>query len=54
MIAQEEQSVSDKAKSSLMDEATAAVTAKFASSKELKKAALDAAINKIKGTVQAG
>jgi hypothetical protein len=54
MIAQEEQSVSDKAKSSLMDEATAAVTAQFESSKDLKKAALDAAINRIKGTAKPG
>lgn len=54
MIAQEEQSVADKAKSALMEEATASVTAKFATSKEMKKAALDAAINKIKGTAKAG
>jgi hypothetical protein len=54
MIAQEEQSVSDKAKSALMEEATASVKASFTSSKELKKAALDAAINKIKGTGKPG
>jgi Mitochondrial ATP synthase B chain precursor (ATP-synt_B) len=54
MIAQEEQSVADKAKSTLMNEATASVKAKFTTSKELKKAALDAAINKIKGTSKPG
>ena len=54
MIAQEEQNVTDKAKSALMEEATLAVTAQFAESKDLKKAALDAAIEKIKGTAKPG
>jgi hypothetical protein len=50
MIVQEEASVADKAKHSLMAEATASVSAKFASSKELQKAALDSAIAKLKGS----
>ena len=50
MIIQEENSVADKAKHALMDEATATVTKEFASSKELKKAALDSAIAKLKGS----
>jgi len=54
MIAQEEQNVAEKAKSSLMEEATASVTTQFEKSKDLKKAALDAAIAKIKGTAKAG
>lgn len=49
MIAQEETSVTDKTKIALMSEATATVTEKFSSDKALKKAALDAAINKLKG-----
>merc|ERR1712127_538023 len=49
MIAAEEASVTEKTKTSLMAEATASVTGKFASDKALKKAALDAAIAKIKG-----
>ena len=49
MMVQEEQNVTEKAKAALMEEATAAVKQQFATSKELKKAALDAAINKIKG-----
>jgi len=54
MIAQEESNVAEKAKTALMEEATASVTAQFESSKDLKKAALDAAIAKIKGTAKAG
>jgi len=50
MIIQEESSVADKAKHALMAEATATVTKEFAASKELKKAALDSAIAKLKGT----
>lgn len=54
MIAQEEQNVAEKAKAALMVEATAAVTSQFDVSKELKKAALDSAIAKIKGTAKPG
>lgn len=54
MIAQEEQNVAEKAKAALMAEATAYVAEEFASSKELKKAALDSAIAKIKGTAKPG
>ncbi|KAL7529189.1 hypothetical protein ACHAWF_002875 [Thalassiosira exigua] len=49
MIAAEEASVAEKAKVALMSEASAAVTAKFASDKAAKKAALDAAVAKLKG-----
>ena len=49
MIVQEENSVADKAKHALMAEATASVSKEFTASKELKKAALDSAINKLKG-----
>jgi len=49
MIAQEEASVTEKTKTALMNEATASVTERFTSDKVLKKAALDAAIAKIKG-----
>lgn len=54
IIVQEEQNVAEKAKTALMEEATAAVTAQFGTSKELQKAALDSAIAKIKGTAKAG
>jgi len=54
MITQEEFNLAEKAKSNFMNEATVAVTAQFETSKELKKAALDAAINKIKGVSKAG
>lgn len=54
MIAQEEQNVAEKAKSSLMEEATSTVTSQFEESAPLKKAALDSAIAKIKGTAKAG
>lgn len=54
MISQEEQSVSEKAKSLLMEEATVTVTSQFEQSEQLKKAALDSAIAKIKGTAKAG
>jgi hypothetical protein len=50
MIVQEENSVADKAKHALMAEAVATVTKEFASSAELKKAALDSAIAKLKGS----
>jgi hypothetical protein len=50
MIIQEEASVADRAKHALMAEATAAVSSEFESSKELKKAALDSAIAKLKGS----
>lgn len=49
MIAAEETSVAEKAKTALMEEATASVSDQFTSSKALKKAALDAAIAAIKG-----
>lgn len=49
IIAAEESSVAEKKKIALMEEATAAVTAEFASSKALKKAALESAIASIKG-----
>ena len=49
MIIQEEASVADKAKHALMEEATATVTKQFADSTELRKAALDSAIAKLKG-----
>lgn len=53
-IEQEELSVTEKAKIALMEEATAAVEAQFASSKEFQKAALEGAIAKINGTAKAG
>merc|ERR1712117_401034 len=54
MITAEETSVTEKAKVALMEEATAFVTEKFASSSDLKKAALDSAIAQIKGEGVAG
>jgi len=54
MIAQEEANVTEKTKTAIMTEATAAVTEQFSTSKELKKAALDAAIAQIKGTAKEG
>lgn len=54
MIAHEEASNIDKAKVALMQEATASVSEQFATSKQLKKAALDAAIATIKGGANAG
>lgn len=54
MIAQEESNVTEKTKIAIMEEATAAVTEKFSTSKELKKAALDAAIAQIKGSAKEG
>lgn len=47
LIAHEEASAYDKAKTAMMAEATAAVTAKFAEDKALKKAALDNALAKL-------
>merc|ERR1712183_1059907 len=49
MIAQEESSVSEKKKLELLANATLDVHQQFASSKELKKSALDSAIAAIKG-----
>ncbi|KAL3796715.1 hypothetical protein HJC23_010015 [Cyclotella cryptica] len=49
MIVVEEANVTEKTKMALMSEATASVTQKFSSDKALKKAALDAAISKLKG-----
>jgi len=54
MIAQEEANVTEKTKIAIMQEATAYVTEQFSSKKELKKAALDAAIAQIKGTAKEG
>ena len=54
MIAAEETNVSEKKKTALMEEATAAVTAEFSSNKSLKKAALDSAIAAIKGSSKDG
>jgi|Transcript_47840 hypothetical protein len=54
MIAQEEASITEKTKAALMEEATAIVTEKFVSSKELKKAALNSAIDVIKGGATGG
>lgn len=53
LIEQEEINVKEKAKHALMEEATASVTEKFASSKDLQKQALDLAVAKIKGTAKA-
>lgn len=49
MVAAEEASNTEKAKSALMEAATADVTSQFSSEKALKKAALDSAIASIKG-----
>jgi hypothetical protein len=54
IVVQEEHNVAEKAKTALMEEATAAVTAQFGTSKGLQKAALDSAIAKIKGTAKPG
>jgi hypothetical protein len=54
MIAQEEASATEKTKMAIMAEATAHVTQQFTTSKDLKKAALDAAIAQIKGTAKEG
>ena len=50
MIIQEEASVEEKAKAALMAEATDVVANEFYGSKELQKAALDAAIARLQGT----
>ena len=49
LIANEEQSAYDKAKTAMMEEATEAVTAKFLSDDAMKKAALDSALAKLTG-----
>jgi len=54
MIAAEEASVTEKTKMALMSEATSSVTEKFSSDKALKKAALDSAINALKGGKTSG
>ena len=54
MIAVEEARVAEGEKTLLMEAATASVTAQFAESKALKKAALESAIAKIEGTAKAG
>jgi hypothetical protein len=54
MIAQEEANVTEKTKIAIMEEATASVTEQFTTSKDLKKAALSAAIAQIKGDAGEG
>ena len=54
MIANEEQNVYEKAKLTMMTEATESVTAKFSSDEKLKKAALDNAMAKLTGKAKAG
>jgi hypothetical protein len=54
LIAAEESNVYDKAKTAMMEEATASVTAEFSKSKELQKASLDAAIAKLTGKSSGG
>jgi hypothetical protein len=54
LIASEEQSAYDKAKTAMMTEATEAVTAKFADDKALKKAALGSALANLTGKAKAG
>lgn len=54
MIATEEQSAYEKAKTAMMVEATEAVTAQFLSDDKLKKAALDASLAKIAGKAPEG
>lgn len=54
MIAAEETNAYEKAKAAMMADATAAVTAEFSESKELKKAALAAAIAKLTGKQSSG
>jgi hypothetical protein len=49
MIANEEKSAYDKAKASMMEEATATVTAEFLSNDAMKKAALDNALAQLTG-----
>merc|ERR1712130_996115 len=54
LVEQEEAAVTEKTKVALMEEATASVSEEFSASKNMKKAALDLAINKIKGTAKGG
>jgi len=54
LIEQEEINVKEKAKTALMEEATASVSEQFKSSKEMQKAAMDLAIAKITGSAKAG
>jgi len=54
MVQTEEHNLYDKAKIAMMEEATHAVNAKFASSKQLKKDALKSAIATLKGTAATG
>jgi membrane protease subunit (stomatin/prohibitin family) len=54
LVEAEEASLKEKAKHALMDEATAAVTARFASSADLKKSSLAGAIAALKGTAAGG
>jgi len=50
MISNEEQNAYEKAKTAMMTEATAVVTAKFADDKALKKAGMDSALAKLTGS----
>eukprot|EP00980_Cylindrotheca_fusiformis_P010585 scaffold2353_cov134-Cylindrotheca_fusiformis.AAC.8 len=54
IIANEESSAYDKAKKSMMTEATEAVTSQFLEDKKMKKAALDNALAKLTGSAKAG
>jgi hypothetical protein len=54
MVANEEKNVYEKAKMTLMTDATASVTAEFATNEPLKKAALDAALAKLTGKSKPG
>jgi hypothetical protein len=54
MVATEEHNAYEKAKITMMEEATDAVNAKFTASKELKKAATTAAISKLMGNSAEG
>lgn len=54
IIQAEEFSVAEKAKTGLMEEATASVTDLFSTDKALKKAALDSAIAQMKGSAKPG
>lgn len=54
IMANEEQSSYDKAKTAMMTEATKVVTTQFAEDKKMKKAALDSALAKLTGTAKGG
>lgn len=54
LISAEENNMYDKAKTALMEEATASVTQEFAASQELKKASLDSALAQLTGKGKKG